>query len=217
MDYTSTKLRRYLESLKSNGLQLKETQEEYRLEKQGGEVLFSLLMIAATTPEGEHFRRLAMVRGHFVSILTLLKARETGEEYLVLVGQRRVATGGIIWEHPAGMLDEATDPAAVAVKELAEETGLVAKPEELVLLDQELVYSSPGLLDEGGYFFCLERDLPLAEIEQLEGKHTGAATENESIRLTVVPFSEAMEKIGNVNGRYHIYRYMAHKHSPKRR
>lgn len=46
------------------------------------------------------------------------------EERVVLVRQKRVATGGKLLELPAGLIDEGEEPLASAQRELREETGL---------------------------------------------------------------------------------------------
>ena len=82
----------------------------------------------------------------------------TGDGRLVLIRQERVPIRAEIWEVPAGQVDnsgelDADELAAVALRELREETGyeLAAGGELLPLGD---FFSSPGFTDEQGYFFA---------------------------------------------------------------
>jgi ADP-ribose pyrophosphatase len=46
----------------------------------------------------------------------------------------RHATGSLLWEFPRGFIDPGESPAAAALRELAEETGLICAPSDLVPL-----------------------------------------------------------------------------------
>ena len=76
---------------------------------------------------------------------------------LLLVRQERIPIRSVIWETPAGQIDETVEPnekqvEAAALRELLEETGheLVAGGE---LIPLGYYFSSPGFTDEHGYFF----------------------------------------------------------------
>jgi ADP-ribose pyrophosphatase len=56
----------------------------------------------------------------------------TDDERIVLVRQYRYGSDVVHLELPAGMLDEAEEPAACAARELAEETGYAAERWDLV-------------------------------------------------------------------------------------
>lgn len=81
----------------------------------------------------------------------------TADGKLILIRQERIPIRAAIWEVPAGQIDDEseTDPdgiAAVALRELREETGLeLAKGGELIPLGD--YFTSPGFTDERGYFF----------------------------------------------------------------
>jgi 8-oxo-dGTP pyrophosphatase MutT (NUDIX family) len=80
----------------------------------------------------------------------------TRDGKLILIQQERIPIRGLIWEMPAGQVDESnSDEAAireVALRELREETGYgLAKEGELIALGD--YFSSPGFTDERGYFF----------------------------------------------------------------
>ncbi len=66
------------------------------------------------------------------------------EQYLFLVRQHRVGTGGTTREIPAGKLDVPEDPLDCARRELAEEVSLFAERWDLLTR----YYPSPGYTDE---------------------------------------------------------------------
>lgn len=68
---------------------------------------------------------------------------------LVLIRQYRHALGSIQIEAPAGMIEDGEEPTATAVRELREETGLVAKE----LVDCGFIYPSPGSTNERMYLY----------------------------------------------------------------
>ncbi len=68
---------------------------------------------------------------------------------ILLLRQYRYATGGTIYEIPAGRLDPGEEPAACARRELLEETGCTA--ESIVPLTS--MYTTPGFTDERIHLF----------------------------------------------------------------
>jgi 8-oxo-dGTP pyrophosphatase MutT (NUDIX family) len=143
---------------------------------------------------------MVLLRGHFVSVVTVLIDSSTNEKYFLLVKQRRVANGSIFFEHPAGMCDNEIDPYKVAIKEVMEETGLTIFKEDLHLLWDKPLYSSPGLLDEAGYFFYCEVKLDSKELNSFRNKITGAKDENEHIETFLCPSHDILKYIENSNG-----------------
>lgn len=198
-------------ALAHNQAQVHQLQELHTVRKPGGQVLFSLLHIQATAAEGVGIPGVVLLRGHFVSVLTVLIDSASGQRWLLLVRQPRVATGGWFYEHPAGMCDSDTDPLQVALKEVAEETGLHLAAHQLHRLNDHPLYSSPGLLDEAGYFYYCELEMSADQIAALHDKQTGAADEHEQIRLAVVSIDEAAALTRNVNALLHIFMYKQHK------
>ncbi len=63
---------------------------------------------------------------------------------ILLIRQYRYATGGQLWEIPAGTLDPGEDPEACARRELMEETGVTAAR----LQRLTCIWTTPGFTDE---------------------------------------------------------------------
>lgn len=70
-------------------------------------------------------------------------------EKVLLVMQYRYPLGKATWEIPAGKLDLGETPEAAAVRELAEETQLLAQEMELIYT----FYSAPGFSNEKLYLY----------------------------------------------------------------
>jgi ADP-ribose pyrophosphatase len=87
----------------------------------------------------------------------VLVAAMTAEGGLVLIRQERIPIRKAIWEVPAGQIDDEsqTEPdeiAAIALKELREETGFeLAEGGDLISLGD--YFTSPGFTNERGYCF----------------------------------------------------------------
>ncbi len=101
------------------------------------------------------------------------------QDRVVLIRQYRHAAGGYIWELPAGILASPDEPPeACAARELAEETGVVAR---------ELL-TTPGFCDERIHLF-LGRGL-------MDGSH--AREFDEAIaEIARVPLAEALARVRN--------------------
>ncbi len=196
----SVKFNVWKKSLLNNNIKINTIEEKYSVHKRSGDLLFSLLEIKATDPDGIPLLPIVLIRGNFVSVVVAIKDSETNEKYFLLVKQRRIANGAVFFEHPAGMCDSETDPYKVALKEVEEETGLIIKKEDLHLLWEKQLYSSPGLLDEAGYFFYCDIELKSNELSEFKNKQTGAKDENEHIETFLCPSSEILKYIDNSNG-----------------
>lgn len=196
----SIKFLEWKRSLKDNGIKIFEIEEVKSIHKKNGELLFSLVKLNAEDSTGQKLLPMVLLRGHFVSVVTVLINRETKEKYFLLVKQRRVANGAIFYEHPAGMNDSELDPYKVALKEVREETGLEIKKEDLKFLYDKPLYSSPGLLDEAGYFFYCEIEMSTIDLDSYRDKKTGAIDESEHIETFLCPISDVFHYIVNSNG-----------------
>jgi ADP-sugar diphosphatase len=186
--------------LEQNGLDVHNIEEIYSRRNGNGEVLFSLLLTDATTPEGEKIPPICFLKGEVVSVLICFVEIETREKYLLLVRQRRICDGSLTYEHPAGMLDSESDAASVAAREVFEETGIKIPKEKLIELNKNPYFPSTGTSDEAMYLFYSEIALSAAEIASHHNKTQGLISDHEHITTHVVPFLEGHQLITNVNG-----------------
>ena len=208
----SLKYQQWLQSLQENNILVKEIKPLHLVHKPNGEIIFALIAADAQDQKGEKLLPIALIRGHFVSIVTVLIEKETQQKYLLLVRQYRIANGEYTYEHPAGMLDSHTDPWAVAVKEIEEETGLQVKKEQLRLLNQKLLYTSPGLLDEAGYLFACEIEMSKAQIDEFRGKIAGAEGEREFITTHICSVEEAIPLMNSLTAQANLMLYLYPQH-----
>ena len=100
------------------------------------------------------------------------------EGRVLMIRQYRHAAGKVLWELPAGLLEEGEDPEDAARRELAEEVGY--KAEELTPLFS--TYLSPGFSCEVLHLF-LARGLCMVKAR---------AESDENIRAISLPLSEAV-------------------------
>jgi ADP-sugar diphosphatase len=190
----------WMSKLKANGLHSIRVDELYSRYNGKGEVLFSLLYTDATTPEGHKIPPICFLKGEVVCVLICLVDRLSKEKYLLLVRQRRICDGSLTYEHPAGMLDSEKDAAAVAVREVEEETGIAISKTDLIALNEKPYFPSTGTSDEAAYFFACELEMTAAAIASYHQQDQGLQSEHEHIQTYVVPFVEGNKLINNCNG-----------------
>lgn len=205
---SSPKFRKWKDNLKKNGLQISGIKEVYTKHRYNGEVLFSLVLLDARTPEDHNIPPVCFLKGASVSILIVLVDRKSREKSLLLVKQRRVCSGDFIYEHVAGMVDGEDDPLAVAVREASEEADIQLSPSMVIPLNQEPYYPSSGTSDESIYFFYTEIEMSEIEIASYHKRNTGAVNENEQITTHIATIPEALTLIKNTNGLLNIYLYL---------
>jgi 8-oxo-dGTP pyrophosphatase MutT (NUDIX family) len=168
-------------------------------------------------PRGRPLPAYALIRGHAVVVVTEVANRETGERRFLMLRQRRIGNGAEGLEFPAGMLDEEVgDPAGVALRELEEETGLVAGRENLFPLCDRPLFSSIGLDDEAIHYFGCSLELPGDRYRALEGGETGKAEEHEYIRMGLWEYERALPEIDSLQVRlgFHLWFEHLRMHSP---
>lgn len=204
----SHKFNLWKQRLESNGLDIHRVDELYSRRNGKGEVLFSLLYTDATTPEGNKIPPICFLKGEVVCVLICFIDTVSREKYLLLVRQRRICDGSLTYEHPAGMLDSESDAAAVAAREVWEETGIDVKKEQLVALNSEPFYPSTGTSDEAIYLFYCELELTQEQIMSYHNKSQGLLSDHEYIETYVVPFEAGHKLITNVNGILLDYMYL---------
>lgn len=194
--------------LEINGLDVHRVDELYSRRNGKGEILFSLLFTDATTPEGDKIPPICFLKGEVVCALVCFIEKQTREKYLLLVRQRRICDGSMTYEHPAGMLDSESDPAAVAAREVFEETGINVDGSQLIPLNKEPFFPSTGTSDEAMYLFCCELELTKEEIDSYHDQLHGVEHDLERIETFVAPFKEGHKLITNVNGVLLDYMYL---------
>ena len=205
----SHKYKLWQANLSKNGLTIHDTKEIHTRYRHNGEALFSLVLLDASTPEGDKIPPICFIKGEVVSILVCLIDQDTNEKYLLLVKQRRICNGGEIYEHVAGMVDRDDDPLEVAIREAEEEAGVTLHKEQVIQLNDEPYYPSTGTSDEAMYFFYTEILMSKEEIMAYDGKDMGVEYEHERIRTHISTIPEALSLITNTNGLLNIYMYLA--------
>jgi ADP-ribose diphosphatase len=137
--------------------------------------VFSVTTDEVLEPGGIRARR-DVVR-HSGSVVVLALEEGASEPRVLLERQYRHAAQGLMWELPAGRVDEGEPELAAAKRELLEETGYTASRWKKILH----FYVSPGFLDETMSIY-LARGLR-AGIAQPE--------EDENIAIRFIPVSRA--------------------------
>lgn len=132
-------------------------------------------------PTGSTATRDVVVHPGAVGIIALDNAGQ-----VLLLQQYRHPVKRLLWEPPAGLLDEPNErPLAAAKRELFEEAHLQADRWD-VLLD---VFTSPGMTDEAVRIY-LARDVSPAAGPRFEGEHEEAEMPTEW-----VPLAEAVRAV----------------------
>lgn len=117
------------------------------------------------------------------AVVALADPPDAADPRVVLLRQYRYAVGGTILEIPAGRLERGESPEECARRELLEETGYAARSWRRLTT----IYTTPGFTDERIHLFWAH---------DLEA-HEPAGDADEFIEVRLVPWSEAMEKIGD--------------------
>lgn len=205
----SPKYKLWKSNILKNGLEIKGVEEVYTRHRYNGEVLFSLLMLDAITPEGDKMPPICFLKGEVVCVIIILIDESTLEKYLLLVKQRRIVEGGYTYEHPAGMVDGTTSPLDIAVQEVKEETGVIITQNDLINLSpSKRLFPSTGTSDEAMYFYYCEIKLSKDKILALENNDLGTEYEFERISTHIFSFEEGHNLINNTNGLLLNYLYL---------
>ena len=194
-------------NLLKNGLKIHEIEEVYTRYRHNGEALFSLVLVNATTPEGDKIPPICFIKGEIVSVLVCLIDKETKEKYILLVKQRRICNGGYIYELVAGMVDGTDNPLDVAIRETEEESGVKVDKRQMHLLNKEPYFCSTGTSDEALYFYYCELEMNKAEIDRHHDQMMGVEHEHERIYTHIATIAEAKKLVANTNGLLNIYLY----------
>jgi len=145
-------------------------------------------ILATDKRNGKPVPGVVFLRGGAVAVY--LRVVVEGKKYVVLTRQIRAPIGGLLDEIPAGMMDDKSCFAGVAIKEIQEETGLVAPSiTSLIPLGSPIIPSAGGCDEEIQLYFWETRIKPEI-MGKMKLKIFGAPEENESIRLIFIPADE---------------------------
>lgn len=188
------KYRRWKNRVEANGSVFKKIDILSIISRDQGSFYGAFLDCLLLTPEGFEIPRCVVIRGESAVIVPVLKCRDDGEVYTLMVEQRRIVDGDYSQEFPAGTVDSRVeDSRAMACQEIQEELDLVVLPQELILLAPEPVKISPDLTDDLAYFFYFEKEVSQKFLEEMEGRNTGCENDFEHIRVRVRKMSEVCD------------------------
>jgi 8-oxo-dGTP pyrophosphatase MutT (NUDIX family) len=188
------------------GCTIRELSPLHLLHKKNSDLLFALLKADVVSPEGTRLPNIIFIRGDACLIVPLVRNRATGEERFLMIRQRRIGSGMMSLEFPAGMLDNQTDnPRGVAARELAEETGIEVAENELFPLCDRKLFSSVGASDEGIFYYGCICELDDTAYRALAGRRCGDPDEDEHIQVALVTKEEAEKEATSLQVRLGLY------------
>ncbi|MGH7582662.1 MAG: NUDIX hydrolase [Gemmatimonadales bacterium] len=101
-------------------------------------------------PNGETGRLEMLRHPGAAAVVPFLDDPRDDDPRILLIHQFRHATGGYLWEIPAGRRDDGEEPAATARRELREETGYACA----ALIPLTGLWTTPGFTDERIHLFA---------------------------------------------------------------
>lgn len=125
-----------------------------------------LFLDAHVTMNGVRLPGAVFLRGPSVAVL-LWYSDDDGNVFVVMVRQPRVATGRMMWEVPAGMIDADGDVTGTMFQEIREETSLTVNVSNLVHHSDTKPYTSCGILDERMELFSMKIDPSILKTRNL--------------------------------------------------
>ncbi len=189
------KISTWKERVTRSGCTIRSMEPLETVHKKNGELLFGMFKTDIIDPHGKPLPPIVLIRGDACVVVPLITNQKTGEQRYVMVLQRRIGTGNLALEFPAGMLDRHVgDPRDVAARELHEETGLQVSPKDFFPLAKKPLFTSAGLQDEGIHYFGCLLTLPDPEYRRLEGRATGNPEEEEHINVTLKTYEEGVRE-----------------------
>lgn len=195
-DKNCFKIEQWRYNIEKNGCSIKSIKDLFTLHKRNGEHLFSLLDVDVREPDNRKLPNIVFIRGNAVIVVPLLINESSKEKKFLMVTQRRIGSGELSLEFPAGMIDrEDETPIQVGKKELLEETGLEVDEKELFPLLERPLYSSAGASDEAIFFFGCIKKVPSSVFESFYTTHKQNQNENEYIKTELLSKEEAISRI----------------------
>ncbi len=162
----------------------------------GPRVGFVKFKCAVTDSQGNFIPGIIFARGGAVAVLAILECE--GEHHVVVTVQPRLATGSFEFvEICAGMLDGSGNFAGVAAKELDEELGIKLDEDDLTDLSAlagyaDGMYLSPGACEETMRFFAFCQSVTREELDDINGRCTGALDEDEQITVKLIAVDDLL-------------------------
>ncbi|MBI2626092.1 MAG: NUDIX domain-containing protein [Candidatus Nealsonbacteria bacterium] len=202
----SGKFQQWLDEFDKKTARVKTIEEGWSLwkGKNGDELIFALLFVKCLDENGREKGDVVFFRSDAAAVFLVIKDKDTGKKYVVLVEQLRIPSGGKLLEIPAGSVEEHGGFKGTIVREVGEEVGLSIPAEDFIFLGWH--YPSPGACNEKIALYYSESVLSGADIKKLEGKLTGTPGEYTKVRIY---FLEDFEKLGIHDGKtllaYELY------------
>jgi 8-oxo-dGTP pyrophosphatase MutT (NUDIX family) len=211
---SSPKIIAWKQQVTNAGCTIKNLSPLHLLHKKNGDLLFALLKAEVVSAEGTLLPDIIFIRGDACLIVPLVRNRDTGDERFLMIRQRRIGSGMMSLEFPAGMLDDETgNPRGVAVRELAEETGIRVYENDLFPLCAHKLFSSVGASDEGIFYFGCICDLDDAAYRDIAGRVGGNPDEHEHIQVALMTPEEAIAEASSGQVRLGLYLFEEYRKS----
>lgn len=173
------------------------------------DVFLIKLKVDLILPSGVPFIPTIILRHSAVAGLCVLTCED--KKYIVLVNQPRVPVGKTVYELPAGMVDDKTNPESVILRELEEEaqlqTLLGITADMIKPLGTQAYNSSPGFTNENVYLFYLDAEITKDQFQLLQDRNTGLVEEGESITVKIIPYDDLTIYCNDVKTLSALYLY----------
>ncbi len=155
------------------------------------ELIFALVGVECLDEEGRKRGGIVFFRSDAAAVFLVIKDKDTGKKYVVLIEQLRIPTGGKLLEIPAGGVDENDDAFLnTIIREVSEEVGIWSHANSYNFLG--LFYLSPGACNERIVLYSCEFSLTGEEIKKLKGKLTGTPGEHTKVKLCPLEYFDML-------------------------